>query len=151
VTVWCNRVPSGVCSRISSGRVHRQHQRVERAAALLGGTGGVRGGAVEPELDRDPGQATGVAGAVPRARVPVEDGVAVVEQPGPGHEHLRRPAFLRRAHVEPHRALERPGLDLLGDGGARRQRRGAEQVVPARVPVPVAVLARLAERHRLLR
>ncbi len=59
--------------------------------------------------------------------------------------------LLRRAHVEPHRPLDCSRLDLLGDGDRRRERRDAEQMMPAGVPVAVAAVARLAERHRLLR
>jgi hypothetical protein len=131
-------------------RVHGQDQGVEGRPPLLGRPAGVSRLAVEAEFDGDPGQARRVAGRIPAAGVPVQAGVAVGEQPGPGHEHLGRPALLGRAAVEPHRPLDGAGFDLLRHGHRRRRRRHPEQVVPTRLAVPGPALPRLPDRDGLL-
>ena len=92
---------------------------VERGSAGLGRRGGMRGRAVEPELHGDPRLAGDVAERVLARRMPVQDGVAIVEEVGSYHEGLGAAAFLGRTAVEPQRAFERPGADLLGQGQAR--------------------------------
>lgn len=64
-------------------------------------------------------------------------------------KRLRRTGVQCRRWRRSHRALDLPGLDLCGDADARGQRRGADQVVPT--GVAVALLARLAKRHGILR
>ena len=93
----------------------------------------MRADPVEPELRRDPRLARDVAGGRLARRVPVQHGVAVVEQVGADHERLGAAPLLRRAAVEPERALELPGLDLLGQGQAGGGRGRAEEVVAAGV------------------
>ena len=80
VMTWWIRVKSGVCSRSSSAAWLVSSTRVERRPARLGGRGGVRARAVEPELGGDPRLARLVAGRVLARRVPVQHGVAVVEE-----------------------------------------------------------------------
>ena len=105
---------------------------------------------MEPELHGDPRLAGDVADRVLARGVPVQDGVAIVEEVGTHHERLGAAAFLGRASVEPQRAFERPGADLLRQGQARRGRGDPEEVVAATVAGRDSGPC-LPDRYRLLR
>ena len=64
---------------------------VERRPALLGGAGGMCALAAEPKLDGDPRLAGLVAGGVLAGRMPVQHGVAVVEEPARTRNALALP------------------------------------------------------------
>ena len=104
---------SGVCSRSSSAAwlVSSTASSADRPAS--GAAAACELAAVEPKLDGDPRLARAVAGRVLARRMPVQHGVAVVEQMRSHHERLGAPPFLGRAAVKPQRSLDRAALDLF--------------------------------------
>ena len=106
---------------------------VERRPALLGGAGGMRTLASEPELGGDPRLARLVAGRVRARRVPVKHGVAIVEEPRADEKRLGAASLLGRAAVVAKRAPKRARLQLLGQRDAGGSRGDAEEVVAATV------------------
>ena len=99
------RVGRHVLAHVVDADVHQLH-RVERAAAEMRRRRGVRGAALEGEVDARVGEAHGVVDAVDGGRMPGDGDVDVLEVAGAHHEDLGRAAFLGRAAVVAHAALD---------------------------------------------
>ena len=131
------------------GAVVEDRHRVECGPARLGRRGSVSAAAPVAELGRHTGEVRRVAGGVHVARMPVEDGIHVVEQSGPSHECLGAATLLGGRSEEPHRAPDRAATDAVGYRKRRADGTGAEQMVSAGM-APVGSLARRARGNRFL-
>ena len=129
--------------------IHRL-DRVQSRAPALGCHRRVGGDAAEAKLRRLVGQRGARAGGVAIRRVPVEYRIDVVEQPGAHHVNLARATLLGRRTVEPNSPSNPLALQPLRGYDHRRQRPGAEEMVPAGVARTLGH-ARRAICHRLLR
>ena len=67
--------------------------------------------------------------------MPVQNDIAILEQPRLDHEDFGAPAFFGRATVKPHGAFDLAGFDLIDDRQRRRRGRHAEQMMSAPMPV----------------
>ena len=106
--------------------------RVERRPPALRRRRRVRRDAVEAELGVDDGEVRRRARVVAIAGMPRDHRVDVLEQPVANHVDLAGAALLRR-RAEIAQRPRMSGREPFLDGDRRRQRSGAEQVVPAPV------------------
>ena len=109
----------GVFAQKLCGMVH-QFNPVQRRAAFLGGSRCVGCLAVKAELRGHPRQGRRITCRIPIARMPVQDCVTTLEQPGSGHEDLTGPPLLGRAAEQKDRSGLLSCLDLVGEGQGGR-------------------------------
>lgn len=141
------RVHRRVLAHHIDHHVHRLDP-VERAAALRGGAGGMRGLPPEAELGRAVGEGGARGRAVDVRGMPVDREIDIVEEAGADHIDLARSALLGRGAVEPHRAGRAGGLEPLAERDRGGHRARAEEIVPA--GVRSGLLVGLLDRHRRL-
>jgi hypothetical protein len=148
-------VDAGVFRNVLAQVVHadvHQFDRVERAAAGLRGSRSVGRDAVEREPRAEYCLAVPVIRPGPVGRVPGENDIDVVEQPGAQHVGLGVHGFLGRRAVEPHRAREIVRRHDAGEGDRRGGGSGSINAVAAAVAGDDRrIVAWLAARDGFLR
>ena len=100
--------------------------------------GGVRGAAGEAEIEQQDGERIRLVHAGERRRMPGDRDIHVREGAVAHHEGLGRAAFLRGTAVIAHAARDALRGEPVLHRGRRQHRAGAEQVVAAGMPRPVA-------------
>ena len=126
--------------------VHRFH-RIERGAALVRRSGGVRRDAPEAELGRQVRQRISRTRVVAIPGMPCEDGVHIGEKPLAHHVHLPGAALLRGRPVHPDPPRRSGPLQPILRGEPGGDRGGPEQVMSAGVAgADVVTFERLGNR-----
>ncbi len=127
-----------VLAHVVDADIHQFH-RVERAAAELGGSCGMRGAAGEDEVGAGVGERRRHRHLPEAVRMPGDGDVGVLEGATAHHEGFCRAAFLGGTAVIAHTARHLVGGQPVLHGGCGKQRGGAEQIVAAAMTMAAAL------------